>query len=416
MKKTLRDISVKNKKVLVRVDYNVPLDVNLKVINDKRIVATLSTIKYLLENNAAVILMTHLGRPKGKVVSTMTLKSVSERLSELLGKPVKFIGADCISSESKKMAADLNYGEIFLLENLRFRPEEEGKNALGEIDKVAMDAFAKQLASMGDVFIQDAFGTLHRSHASTTGIVKYIKNAAVGFLVEKELKFLGRVFENPVSPFVAILGGAKVSDKIGVIENLLNKVDSVIVGGAMAYTFLKSQGVSTGFSLVEDNKLDLAAELLKKAKERRVDFFLPLDHIITDKIDFINKYIPSEAIIKTTVDEAIPEGFIGVDIGPKAIEKFYKIIETAKTIIWNGPLGVFEINEFSEGAVKVAKFVAEATDNGAVSVVGGGDSIAAIKKASVDKKISHISTGGGASLEFFEGKKLPGIIALPDAK
>ncbi|MDR3253724.1 MAG: phosphoglycerate kinase [Endomicrobium sp.] len=416
MKKTLKDIDVKNKKVLVRVDYNVPLDANLKITNDKRILATFPTIEYLLKNNAAIILMAHLGRPKGKAVKEMSLKPVSERLSELLDKTVKFIGGDCINSESKKAAAGLNPGEILLLENLRFHPEEEGKNTSGEKDKAAMDIFAKQLASMGEVFVQDAFGTVHRSHASTVGIVKYVKDAAAGFLVEKELKFLGEALENPVSPFVAILGGAKVSDKINVIENLLNKVDSIIVGGAMAYTFLKSQGVSTGTSLVEDDKLDLAAELLKKAKERKVDFLLPVDHIIADKIDFANKRVAEGAVVKTTVDEAIPEEFMGVDIGPKAIEKFSEIIKNVKTIVWNGPLGIFEINEFSKGTVKIAGLVAEATDNGAVSVVGGGDSVAAVKKAGVDKRISHISTGGGASLEFLEGKELPGIAALPDLK
>ncbi|MDR3275327.1 MAG: phosphoglycerate kinase [Endomicrobium sp.] len=416
MKKTLKDIDVKNKKVLIRVDYNVPLDANLRITNDKRILATLPTIEYLLESNAAIILISHLGRPKGKVVKEMSLKPVSERLSKLLGKTVKFIGGDCISSESKKAAADLNPGEILLLENLRFHSEEEGKNTSGEKDKAVMDIFAKQLASMGEVFVQDAFGTVHRSHASTAGIVKYVKDVAAGFLVEKELKFLGGALENPASPFVAILGGAKVSDKINVVENLLNKVDSIIVGGAMAYTFLKSQGVSAGTSLVEDDKLDLAAELLKKAKERKVDFLLPVDHIITDKVDFANKRVPEGAVVKTTVDEAIPEEFMGVDVGPKAVEKFSEIIKNARTIVWNGPLGIFEINEFSKGTVKIAELVAESTDNGAVSVVGGGDSVAAIKKAGVDKRISHISTGGGASLEFLEGKELPGITALPDLK
>jgi phosphoglycerate kinase len=401
---------------LLRVDYNVPLDANLKITNDKRIVATLPTIEYLLENNAAVILMSHLGRPKGKVVSEMSLKPVAARLSELLGKPVKFACGDCVSFESKKMATDLKPGEILLLENLRFHPQEEGKNTLGKKDEVAMDAFAKALALMGEVFVQDAFGTLHRAHASTVGIVKYVKEAAVGFLVEKELKFLGQALQNPIRPFLAILGGAKVSDKINVIENLLNKVDAIIIGGAMAYTFLKAQGVSVGASLVEDDKLDLASDLLKKAKSRKVDIILPLDHIVTDKIDFANKKVPFGAKVETTIDKTIPEGFMGVDVGRKSIESFCEVVRFSKTILWNGPLGIFEIDEFSKGTVEIAKLVANATDEGAISVIGGGDSIAAVKKAGVDKRISHISTGGGASLEFLEGKELPGIAVLPDKK
>lgn len=416
MKKTLKDICVKGKKVLVRVDYNVPLDANLNITNDKRIAATVPTIRYLLEQDAAVILMAHLGRPKGKVVAEMSLKPVAPRLSELIGRKVKFVEGDCISAEAKKAAADLKPGEIVLLENLRFHPEEEGKNSAGEKDKNAMEAFAKELASMGEVFVQDAFGTVHRAHASTSGIVKYVKEAAVGFLLEKELKFLGDALDKPVRPFLAILGGAKVSDKISVIENLLNKVDSIIIGGAMAYTFLKSQGVSVGTSLVEDDKLDLAAELLKKAKEKKIEFLLPVDHIIADKIDFSNKAVPAGASVETTNDEAIPEGFMGADIGPKSVEEFSKAVKEAKTIVWNGPLGIFEIDVFSKGTVEIAKLVAEATEEGAVSVVGGGDSVSAVKKAGVDKKISHISTGGGASLEFLEGKELPGIAAIADKK
>jgi phosphoglycerate kinase len=416
MKKMLSDIDVNGKKILLRVDYNVPLDGNLKITNDKRIAATLPTIEYLLENNAAIILMSHLGRPKGKIAPEMSLKPVAARLSEFLGKSVKFIECDCISPESKKLAADLKSGETLLLENLRFHPEEEGKNTSGEKDKSAMDVFAKELASMGEIFVQDAFGTVHRAHASTAGIVKYVKDAAAGFLVEKELKFLGETLEKPVRPFLAILGGAKVSDKINVIENLLNKVDAIIVGGAMAYTFLKAQGVSTGTSLVEDDKLDLSVDLLKKAKERRVDFMLPIDHTITDKVDFVNKKVPSDAKVETTVDEAIPEGFMGVDVGSQSIEKFSEVVKSSKTIVWNGPLGIFEIDEFSKGTVKIAKLVAEATDDGAISVIGGGDSVSAVKKAGVDKRITHISTGGGASLEFLEGKELPGIAALPNKK
>ncbi|MDR2395617.1 MAG: phosphoglycerate kinase [Endomicrobium sp.] len=416
MKKVLKDINVKGKKVLVRVDYNVPLDASLNITNDKRIVATIPTIEYLLEQNAAIILISHLGRPKGKFVPEMSLKPVAVRLNELLGKPIKFIGGDCISEESKKAAANLKPGEILLLENLRFHPEEEGKDVAGDKDKVAMEEFAKQIASMGDVFVQDAFGTVHRAHASTSAVVKYVKDAAAGLLLEKELKFLGETLESPQRPFLAILGGAKVSDKIGVIENLLNKIDAIIIAGAMAYTFLRSQGVSTGTSLVENDKLDLASEFIKKAKERKVDFLLPVDHIIVNKVDFTNKQVPQDAQVEETIDEAIPDGFMGVDIGPKSVEKFAETIKSSKTILWNGPLGVFEIDKFSKGTITLADLVAQATDNGAISVVGGGDSISAVKKAGVDKRISHISTGGGASLEFLEGKELPGIAALPDKK
>ncbi|MDR1244067.1 MAG: phosphoglycerate kinase [Endomicrobium sp.] len=414
MKKVLKDVNVQGKKVLVRVDYNVPLDANLNITNDKRIVASIPTIKYLLKENAAIILMSHLGRPKGRFVSEMSLNPISIRLSELLDEPVKFVGGDCVSEESRQVAASLKSGEIFLLENLRFHPEEEGKNTAGEKDKVAMENFAKEIASMGEIFVQDAFGTVHRAHASTIAVVKYVKDAAAGFLLEKELKFLGETLENPQRPFLAILGGAKVSDKINVIENLLNKVDAIIIGGAMAYTFLKSQGVSTGTSLVENDKLDLASELIKKAKERKIDFLLPVDHIIVNKVDFANKQIPKGAQVEETIDEAISDNFMGVDIGFKSIEKFAEVIKASKTILWNGPLGIFEIDEFSKGTVAIADLVAQATDAGAISIVGGGDSVSAVKKAGVDKRISHISTGGGASLEFLEGKELPGIAALPE--
>ncbi|MDR2708478.1 MAG: phosphoglycerate kinase [Elusimicrobiota bacterium] len=414
MKKTLKDIDVKGKKVLVRVDYNVPLDADLNITNDKRIVASLPTINYLLEQGASIILMSHLGRPKGKASAALSLKPVAKRLSEILGKPVIFVGGDCIDANSKQACKNLKPGEIILLENLRFHPEEEGKNAKGEKDPAAMDAFARELASFGDAFVQDAFGTVHRAHASTVGIPKYIKESAAGFLVEKELKFLGEALDNPKRPFVAILGGAKVSDKINVIKNLLTKVDAIIIGGAMAYTFLKAQGIPTGKSLTEDDKLDLAKEILKEAKEKNVKFLLPVDHVITDKVDFANKQVPADANVKTTTDQSIPDGFMGVDVGPKSIELFSNELKGAKTIVWNGPLGIFEIPQFAKGTVEIAKIVAEATSNGAISVVGGGDSVAAVKKANVDKQITHISTGGGASLEFLEGKVLPGIAALPD--
>ncbi|MGA2090258.1 MAG: phosphoglycerate kinase [Endomicrobiales bacterium] len=403
MKKSIKDISVQGKKVLVRVDYNVPLDDQQKITNDKRIVATLPTIQYLLDQKASVILMSHLGRPKGKVVASMSLKPAAVRLSELLKKPV-IMAPDCIGPAVKKMAQDLTSGEILLLENLRFHPEEEKND----------DAFAAQLASLGDVFVQDAFGTVHRAHASTAGIVKHLKTAVAGFLVEKELAFLGEALNNPKRPFLAILGGAKVSDKINVIENLLGKVDALVIGGAMAFTFLKAMGVETGKSLVEADKVDLAAALIKKAQEKKVNLVIPVDHTIVDSVDFVNKKIPDGATVRVTLDNAVPAGFMGVDVGPKTLACIAPLVLSAKTIVWNGPLGIFEIDQFSKGTVEIAKLVAEATQKGAVSVVGGGDSVSAVKKAGVDKKISHISTGGGASLEFLEGKELPGIAALND--
>lgn len=405
MKKTIKEMSLKGKKVLVRVDFNVPLDEKGNITNDKRIVATLPTIKYLLEQNSAIILMSHLGRPKGKVVLSMSLKPAAKRLGELLGKEVK-MAPDCVGPEVKKLALGLKSGEILLLENLRFHSEEEAND----------DNFAKELASLGDVFVQDAFGTVHRAHASTAGIVKYMKDAGAGFLVEKELRFLGEALNNPKRPFLAILGGAKVSDKIEVIENLLNKVDDLIIGGAMAYTFLKAEGVDVGNSLVENAKLDTARDIVKKAQAKKVSLIIPNDHIVVDKIDFENKKIPEGAVVKETEGADIPAGFIGVDIGPETLKRIAPMIIQAKTIIWNGPLGVFEIDQFSKGTVEIAKLVAKSTEKGAVSVVGGGDSIAAVKKAGVDKKITHISTGGGASLEFLEGKELPGIAVLPDKK
>ena len=403
MKKTIKDVPLKSKKVLVRVDYNVPLNDQGQITNDKRIAATLPTINYLLEQDCAVILMSHLGRPKGKTVPSMSLKPAAARLGELLKKEV-FMAPDCVGPEVKKMAANLKNGQLLLLENLRFHAEEEKNDA----------AFAAELASLGEVFVQDAFGTVHRAHASTAGIVNHMPLAACGFLVEKELKFLGETLNNPRHPFLAILGGAKVSDKIAVIDNLLTKVDSLIIGGAMAYTFLKAEGIETGKSLVEDDKLSVARDLLKKAQDKKISLLIPIDHIIVDKVDFAGKKVDSAASIKETEGAEIPDGFYGVDIGPMTIKRIAPVVMEARTIVWNGPLGVFEIDQFSKGTIEIANLVAQATEKGAVSVIGGGDSIAAAKKAGVDKKISHISTGGGASLEFLEGKPLPGIAALPD--
>lgn len=403
MKKTITDIPVKGKKVIVRVDFNVPLDEHQNVTSDKRIVAALPTIKYLLEQGTSIILMSHLGRPKGKTVASMSLSPAAKRLGELLKLSVK-MAPDCIGHEVKKMASELKPGEILMLENLRFHPEEEKND----------DLFATELSSLAEVYIQDAFGSVHRAHASTSGIVRHMAFAAAGFLVEKELKFLGESLNKPQRPFLAILGGAKVSDKIAVIDNLLGKVDSIIIGGAMAYTFLKAEGIEVGKSLVETDKIETAKELMKKAQGKKIRFFIPIDHIIVDKVDFANKRVEAGAVIKETEGAEIPQGSFGVDIGPMTIQRIAPVIKESKTIVWNGPMGVFEIDQFAKGTIEVARLVANATENGSISVIGGGDSIAAVKKAGVDKKVTHISTGGGASLEFLEGKELPGIAVLPE--
>ena len=395
MKKTLKDVSLKNKRVLVRVDFNVPLDEKQNITDDTRIKETLPTINYLKEQKAKIILMSHLGRPKGKPEEKYSLKPVAKRLSELLKQEVK-MAPGCVDAETKKLALGLQPGEILLLENLRFNPGEEKNDP----------AFAGELASLGEIFVQDAFGTVHRAHASTEGVAKYLPSCA-GFLLEKEINYFSKALENPERTFVAILGGAKVSDKIMAIENLLNKVDALIIGGAMAYTFLKSKGISTGNSLVEQDKIEIATKLLKKANERNIRFFLPIDHIIADKIS-------EDADSKETQGVEIPDNWIGVDIGHMTINRIAPVIMQAKTIVWNGPMGVFEIEKFSAGTKKIAEIVANATKNGAVSIIGGGDTVSAVKKAGVQDKISHISTGGGASLELLEGKILPGIAVLPD--
>ncbi len=396
MKKTIKDIDLKGKKVIVRVDFNVPLNENCEITNDKRIVAAMPTIQYLLDQNSAVILMSHLGRPKGEVVDSMSLAPVAAYLKNAFSNRNVFMAEDCIGDEVKKIATELKSGEILLLENLRFHKEEEKNDA----------NFAKQLASLADVFVEDAFGAVHRAHASTEGITKYLPSVS-GFLVEKELQYLGEALNNPKRPFLAILGGAKVSDKISVIENLLNKVNSLIIGGAMAYTFLKAQGIEIGSSRVEEDKLELANELLKKAKAKNVKLLLPVDHIVAKEFNET-----AEAV--TTSDVNVPAGTMGLDIGPKTVELFRNEILNSKTIVNNGPMGVFEFAKFANGTISIAKALAEATEKGAITVVGGGDSASAVKKAGVDKKISHVSTGGGASLEFLEGKDLPGISALND--
>jgi 3-phosphoglycerate kinase len=398
MKKSIKDIDLKNKKVLVRVDYNVPINDKGEVEDDTRIRESLPTLNYLIEQNCAIILMSHLGRPKGKPEEKYSLKPVAKRLEELLNRKV-IMAKGIVDEETKKLAKELKNGEILLLENVRFDPREEKDD----------ENFAKELASLvgeDGIFVQDAFGSVHRAHASTHAIAKFLP-AVCGFLLEKEITYFDKILTSPEKPFIAILGGAKVSDKIGVIENLLNKVDAIIIGGAMAYTFLLSRGISVGNSLVEKDKLDLAQELLKKAEQKNVNILLPIDHVVTQKIE-----PTAEAKYVDTVD--IPEGYIGVDIGKNTIARITNVILSAKTIVWNGPMGVFEIDKFAEGTKQVATLITEATKKGATTVVGGGDSVSAIKKFKLEGGFSHISTGGGASLELLEGKKLPGIEVLLD--
>jgi len=387
----LKDIDLKNKKVLVRADFNVPQDENLNITDDTRIRATLPTIKYILQSGAKkLILMSHLGRPDGKVVAKYSLKPVAQRLKELLGEGVSFL-SDCVGETIKK-EIDTSRERIILLENLRFHAEEEANDA----------NFAQQLASLADVFVNDAFGTAHRAHASTEGVAHYLKSAA-GFLLEKEIQYLGNAIQNPQRPFMVILGGVKVSDKIGVIENLLPKCDAILIGGGMAYTFLKTQGKTIGNSKLEKDKLDLAGEILDKAKILNKEILLPIDHIVVENID------PNAKV--EIVGENIPEGKIAVDIGPKTIALFEGKLKSAKTIVWNGPLGIFEMDPFSKGTQEIAKFISTLK---ATTIIGGGDTAAAVAKFKLEDKMTHISTGGGASLEFLEGKTLPGIAALSE--
>ncbi|RCX18397.1 phosphoglycerate kinase [Anaerobacterium chartisolvens] len=391
-KKTIEDIDVKGKKVIVRVDFNVPLDENRKITDDKRIVGALPTIKYLVENGAKTILVSHLGRPKNGFEDKYSMKPTAERLSELLGKEV-VMAADVIGEDAKAKAASLKSGEVLMLENVRFHKEEEKNNA----------DFAKELASLAEIFVNDAFGTAHRAHASTAGLADYLP-AVCGFLIQKELNFMGKALANPARPFVAILGGAKVSDKIAVIENLIDKVDTLIIGGGMAYTFLKAKGYKIGNSICENDKIDLAKSLMEKAEKKGIKLMLPIGSIVGQefKNDTEHKYVPSDDM---------PDGWMGMDIGSLTIEKFSKEIKKAKTVIWNGPMGVFEFPNFATGTKEVAKAVAE---SGSISIVGGGDSAAAVEQLGFADKITHISTGGGASLEFLEGKELPGIAVLMD--
>ncbi len=391
-KKTIKDIDLKGKKVLVRCDFNVPLDENQNITDNTRIVAALPTIKYLLENNCSIVLCSHLGRPKGEVKPEFSLKPVAKELSRLLDKEV-IMAKDVVGEDATFKAKALQPGQILLLENVRFHREETDNDP----------EFSKKLASMAEIFVNDAFGAAHRAHSSTVGVASYLP-AVSGLLIEKELKFLGNALNNPERPFVAILGGAKVSDKIGVIDSLLEKVDTLMIGGGMAYTFFKAQGYEVGNSICEVDKLDLAKEAMEKAKERGVKLMLPVD-------TKVGKEFKPDTESKVVAWTEIPEGWEGFDIGPKTIEMFKEELQKAKTVVWNGPLGLFEFDQFAIGTNEIAKTLSEID---ATTIIGGGDSAAAVRKAGLQDKMTHISTGGGASLEFLEGKKLPGIECLQD--
>ncbi|AJD32878.1 MULTISPECIES: phosphoglycerate kinase [Clostridium] len=393
-KKSIEDIDVKGKKVLVRCDFNVPLNEG-KITDENRLVGALPTIKYLIERGAKIILCSHMGKPKGEPKKELSLLPVAKRLSEMLNKEVIFADDDNVVGENaKKAVEDMKDGDVVLLQNTRYR-KEETKNE---------EVFSKELASLADVFVNDAFGTAHRAHCSTVGVTNYLEEAACGYLIQKELKFLGNAVEKPERPFVAILGGAKVSDKINVINNLLDKVDTLIIGGGMGYTFLKSQGYTVGDSLLEEDKVEYAKEMINKAKEKGVNLLLPVDITIADRFDKDAKPIITE-------DQNVGEGYMGLDIGPKTAKIYSDAIKSAKTVIWNGPMGVFEFKNFANGTIEVAKAMA---DSDAVTIIGGGDSAAAVNILGFGDKMTHISTGGGASLEFLEGKELPGIAALND--
>ena len=395
-KKTLSDISTQGKRVLMRVDFNVPLDDNKKITDDKRIVESLPSIKKVLDEGGRLIVMSHLGRPKGKVNPDYSLAPVASKLAELLDCPVG-MAKDCIGTEVMQQVLALQDGEILLLENLRFHPEEEANDP----------DFSRELASLGEVYVNDAFGTAHRAHASTEGITHFVQTAVAGYLIERELMYLGKALQEPDRPFVAILGGSKISGKIDVLENLFNKVDTVLIGGAMIFTFFRAQGYQTGNSLVEESKIELAISILEQAKKRGIKLLLPTDVIVANEIS-------ATANSSAQPISAIPDKMIGVDIGPETTETYRNEILSARTVLWNGPMGVFELDNFATGTMAVAQALAEATAQGAITIVGGGDSAAAIAKAGLASAITHISTGGGASLEFLEGKELPGIAALND--
>ncbi|KAA3611323.1 MAG: phosphoglycerate kinase [Calditrichaeota bacterium] len=395
-KLTIDNVDCRDKKVLIRCDFNVPLDENLEITDDRRIESSLKTIKKVLSDGGSAILCSHLGRPKGEVKENMRLLPVAKRLSELLDTNVP-LAPDCIGSDVLAMKNDLKPGQALLLENLRFHNEETKNDS----------DFARQLAQGCDIFVNDAFGTAHRAHASTHGVTEYFDQCAGGYLIEKELKFLGDAIANPERPMVAILGGAKISSKIDVIYNLLGKVDSLIIGGGMAYTFFKAQGFEIGSSLLEEDKLEIALEIMDKAKSSTTKLLLPVDILAADNFD-------NDARSEIFSYDSLSSKMMGLDCGPKTIEKFSQVVSNAKTIIWNGPMGVFEMPNFAHGTFLIAQAMVEATEKGAITIVGGGDSAAAVSKFGIDDKLSHISTGGGASLEFLEGKELPGIAALTE--
>jgi phosphoglycerate kinase len=394
-KLSIRDLDLSGKRVFIRVDFNVPLE-GTRVSDDTRIRETLPTLRLAIDRGARLVLASHLGRPKGKVDPKYSLAPVAVRLRELLGKPVEF-ASDCVGADAEAKSKALTNGGVLLLENVRYHPEEEANDA----------EFSKQLAALCDqLFVCDAFGSAHRAHASVVGITKFVRQAAAGLLMEKELAYLGKAISNPERPFVAVLGGAKVSDKIEVVQNLMKLADAMLIGGAMAYTFLKSEGKPTGKSLVENDKLDLARGLLEEARSRKFKFLLPVDHVIAES--------PDSTATKVADINTTPDGWMGLDIGPKTVGLFGQEIAKARTIVWNGPLGMFERPAFAQGTLGIAKAVAAATKSGATSIIGGGDSVAAVEQAGVADQISHISTGGGASLEFLAGEKLPGVEALTD--
>ena len=401
--KTIKDVDVKGKKVFVRVDYNVPFDEHQNITNDTRMVRTLPTINYLLDHGAAVILACHIGRPTEAREPQFSTKHLVKHLSELLNKDVKW-ASDCVGPEAEKLAADLKPGEVLLLENLRYHKAEKKNDP----------EFAKQLASLADLAVDDAFGVSHRAHASNAGVPKYIECVA-GFLMEKEINYIGKTLEAPQHPFVAIIGGAKVSDKIGVITNLLDKCDTIIIGGGMAHTFDAAKGLPIGDSLCEPDKYDLARDILKKAEEKGVKVVLPLDLAVANMFPLADaEKWKKEGKMKVVDVDKVEDGWEALDSGEKTSKAYVEALKGAKTVIWNGPMGVFECDEFAKGTLAVAKAVADATDAGAISIVGGGDSVAALKKTGLTDKISHVSTGGGATLEFLEGKEMPGIAAIAD--
>ncbi len=394
-KKTIRDIDLAGKRVLVRVDFNVPLDSKQQITDDTRIRAALPTIRYVLDQGAAVILMSHLGRPDGKAVEKLSLAPVARRLSELLGRPVQ-MATDCVGPAVEAQAKALQPGQVLLLENLRFHKEEEKNDP----------DFARQLAALGEVYVNDAFGTAHRAHASTEGVTRYLPGVA-GFLMEKEINFLGSALENPRRPFVAIIGGAKVSDKIAVLERLISMVDALLIGGGMANTFLKAEGYEIGDSLFEEGKLDVARDLVAKAQNRGLRFLLPTDVVIADRF-------AADATYKVVSRDDVPKGWRILDIGPKTVEAFRETLADAQTIVWNGTLGVAEMPAFAKGTDAIIEILAKRTQAGAITIIGGGDSAAAVEEAGAAEKMTHVSTGGGASLEFLEGRTLPGVAALQD--